>query len=237
MTTEHRIPITPRAGDLLQLFELAQVARYRGLIVLEDHLDRIENRIIRQAVGMIVDGTDPERVGRSMDALADKKKDPAARETLCVYRDALLDMSSGASPWYMLQRALCRLERREDEWISSRLVDFENRKRAHYAKLVRVPVDEELGKRADEIVSLCFVFRTGMTHAGLEWDELARALPGLSPDLQIRVIDTMPDIEARSMLDLYATAFPSDDEIREGLRALIERHEIMMGLCSEDGPI
>lgn len=58
-----------------QLMELADVARRKGLLAMEDHLESVENDFQRNAIQSVIDGLDPQAVAELLETEIDSVDD------------------------------------------------------------------------------------------------------------------------------------------------------------------
>jgi hypothetical protein len=175
-----------------ELVELANLARYEGLLVLEEKMAEMENDFLKSGIALIVDGTDPAIVRELMNFRAIASQEvgaPLLHKVIII--EGVLSIQAGENPRIVEERLYCYLGEDVIASIKDKPVDTVGdevpeieRTALKFGKILAAMREAEeavdLSRISDETLANLFLF--------IEPKLAARIVTSLSPERQAKVV-------------------------------------------------
>ena len=93
-----------------QMIELAIIARKEGVLALEEQIEKLDDRLLKIGLGLVVDGTDPDIVKNIMETtIVTSFKTGAELLSQLIITEGLLSLQAGENPRLMEEKLLAFL--------------------------------------------------------------------------------------------------------------------------------
>ncbi len=214
---------------IFNMYTLAQLAAFRGLLILEDWIDSVRNETLKKGLELIVNGTDPEELDVYFEQKAAGEPDPDRKLRIDLVRRGVGMILSGENPESMRWQLCVGLDDPVRDGLLELLLDWERKKYDFYGNLSSVPVDPVLREEVEQVLLYEFAWKGGFVTALMDTEALCTALRGCAPHLQIRVIDVLPVIECRRLIKRYEADRPDAGEVRAAMQLLMDWYRFAIG--------
>ncbi|MBN1533011.1 MAG: hypothetical protein JXA20_10145 [Spirochaetes bacterium] len=216
-------------GLVLHLYAMSQVARYRGLMILEDYRDEGLFGPLQRGLDLTTEGTDPAEVGAYYDRLIAESPRGEERRVLEAVRLGVGMIASGEDPDSLRWQVASLLGEETARGVVDRLAEYEREKHDFYRFLTQHAGDPVASGEVESAILYEYSWRFGFVTGMVPLEALAGALRTCPTHLQMRVLNSLPVIEGRDFMRLYRAGDPGSEETAAAVDIFLKWYRFARG--------